>query len=465
MNLTRRVFLKKSALSAAGISAALASQNFPAPAFSQTANANEKLNLAFVGVWGQARETMGNMRSENFYALCDVDSKRLGMAAQRYPGAKHYADYRKMLEELDQIDAVIVSTPDHSHAPASLQAMRMKKHCYCEKPLAHEVIEARRMAEVAAENNLATQLGTQPNAYANYYETEEIVKSGAIGKVKEVHVWTCTGNTTGYVQGVGGRRDVGIPLGIGWGQPANQTLPPAGQTIPQELNWDLWLGPAKQTEYHECYVPANWRRWWNFGSGQLGDFGCHYMNLPIRTLQLLNAKTVKAQGPAVNAYACPEWLRVQYTFQSANEFAAPGITLNWYDGKSIPEIAKLLEEHKIPFRGNGILFVGTEGDLFANYNEHTLYPETKYADYKTPEPFIPRSIGHYKEFLEACRQDKPELCRIPFSYGGRLTETVLLGIVAYRSGEAFEWDPENFRTTSAAANALLERPYRDGWTL
>lgn len=461
MNLSRRNFLK----SATAAAVALRSANVAIPAFCQTANANEKLNLAFVGVWGQSQSTMSQMKDENFYAFCDVDARRLGMASERYPGTQNFADYRKMLEELDsKIDAVIVSTPDHSHAPASIQAMKMKKHCYCEKPLAHDVREARRMAAIAAEMGVATQMGTQPNAYANYYETEEIVKSGAIGKVKEVHVWTCTGDATGYVKGVGGNQEVGLPLGIGWGQPTDQTLPEA-QPIPDGLNWDLWLGPAKNTPYHECYAPANWRRWWNFGSGQLGDFGCHYMNLPVRTLQLLNAKTVSTKGPAVNPWACPEWLRVHYSFHSANEFAAPGVTLDWYDGNKIPEIEALLAKHQIPFRGNGILFVGTEGDLYANYSEHTLYPETRFADFKAPEPFIPRSIGHYQEFLQACKQNDPKIARCPFSYASRLTETVLLGLVSYRSGQNFEWDHDNFRTDSSDANPLLERTYRKGWTL
>ncbi|MBE6428192.1 MAG: Gfo/Idh/MocA family oxidoreductase [Planctomycetaceae bacterium] len=313
MNLSRRNFLRASALSTISAAAALKTGSVAIPAFCQTANANEKLNLAFIGVWGQARETMSQMKAENFYAFCDVDERRLGMASKVYPGTKNYLDYRKMLEELDdKIDAVVVSTPDHSHAPASVMAMKMKKHCYCEKPLAHEVYEARRMANVAAEMKVATQMGTQPNSWPNYYETEEIVKSGAIGKIKEVHVWTCTGNTTGYVKGVGGNVDVGMALGNGWGQPSSQEKP-GEQPIPQGLDWDLWVGPAKFMPYNECFVPANWRRWWNFGSGQLGDFGCHYMNLPIRTLQLLNAKTISAQGPAVNPYACPEWLRVQYT--------------------------------------------------------------------------------------------------------------------------------------------------------
>ncbi len=464
MYVSRRNFLKSS-VSMAAAAVALRSGTVAVPAFCQSANANEKLNLAFVGVWGQSQYTMTQMKDENFYAFCDVDARRLGMASEKYSGTLNFVDYRKMLEELDdKIDAVIVSTPDHSHAPASVQAMKMKKHCYCEKPLAHDVREARRMAAVAAEMHVATQMGTQPNAYPNYYETEEIVKSGAIGKIKAVHVWTCTGDATGYVVGVGGNADVGMPLGCGWGQTPDQVLP-SEQPLPEGLNWDLWLGPGKSVPYNECYTPANWRRWWNFGSGQLGDFGCHYMNLPVRTLQLLDAKSVSAQGPKVNAFACPEWLHVHYTFHSANEFAAPGVTLDWYDGAKIPEIEALLAEHNIPFRGNGILFVGTEGDLYANYSEHTLYPESKFADYKVPEPFIPRSIGHYNEFLEACRQNDPKIARCAFSYASRLTETVLLGLVSYRSGQSFEWDPSNFRTDSAEANDFLERPYRKGWTL
>ena len=452
--ISRRNFLRTSAAALA----ALHCVNVGVPAFARTRNPNEKLNIGYVGVWGQSRTTMAEMKDENFYALCDVDARRLGMANEQYPGGKLYADYRKMLEELsEKLDAVVVSTPDHSHAAPSVQAMRMGLHCYCEKPLAHDVRECRVMQEVAAQMKVATQMGTQPNSWPNYYETEELVKSGAIGKVEEVHVWTCTGNATGYVVGIGGKADVGIPLGNGWGQTPDQTLP-AGMPVPEGLNWDLWLGAAADTPYHDCYFPGNWRRWWNFGSGQLGDFGCHYMNLPVRTLGLINCQTVEAWGPKVNPFACPEYLRVRYTF--------PNCVLTWYDGNTIPEMEAVLAKHNLPQRGNGILFVGTEGCLYANYTEHILYPESKYADFKAPEPFIPRSNGgHYKEFTDACKANDPSLARCPFSYAGRLTETVLLGTLAYKTGRKLTWDADRFQTDVPEANALLARTYRDGWKL
>ncbi|MDO4571211.1 MAG: Gfo/Idh/MocA family oxidoreductase [Planctomycetia bacterium] len=453
----RRQFLRRSATASIAAIAGLRSLSVAAPAFCSNAAPNEKLNLAFVGVWGQARTTMGEMQGENFYALCDVDENRLGKAAQNWSDAKKFNDYRKMLETLDdKIDAVVVSTPDHSHAAPSVQAMRMKKHCYCEKPLAHDVRECRVMQDVAAEMKVATQMGTQPNSWPNYYETEELVKSGAIGTVSEVHVWTQTGDATGYIQGVGGKKDVGIPLGVGWGMRPDQMLP-EGQPIPQGLDWDLWLGPAEAVPYHDCFFPGNWRRWWRFGSGQLGNFGCHYMNLPVRTLGLLNCRTVEAWGPAVNSFACPEYLRVKYEF--------PNCTLWWYDGASLPELAVVLNKYQIPAKKSGILFVGSEGCLYANYTEHILYPEAQYADFKAPEPFIPRSVGHYKEFLDACKANDPKLARCPFSYAGRLTETALLGTLAYRTGEKLEWDAENFRTNSQNANELLATTYRKGWRL
>ena len=466
---SRRDFLRTSA-ALAGLSAL----NVSVPSICTAAGSpNEKLNLAFVGVWGQVRTTMEMMKDENFYAFCDVDEKRLGMANEVYPGAKQFRDYRKMLEDLEpQIDAVIVSTPDHMHAAPSVQAMRMKKHCYTEKPLAHDVHEARVMQEVAKEMGVVTQLGTQPNAGNNYYETEEIIKSGAIGKVSEVHVWNHTGDTSGYAVEVGGVKDVGIPLGIGWGQPSDQKQPVA-QPVPAELDWDLWLGAAEDTPYNLAYVPANWRRWWRFGSGQLGDFGCHFMNLPIRTLGLLNCDTVQAWGPKVNPYACPEWLRVRYTFPATKERGP--VTMTWYDGKDLPEMDAVLAKYKLPSLGRGILFVGTEGFLIADYGTHKMFPEAKFADYKAPDPFIPRScdgefpdsgwVGHYHEFLRGCKANDPKLARCPFAYAGRMTETVLLGTVAYKVGKKLKWDAEKCKTNDAQANKLLALPRRKGFEL
>ncbi len=458
--ITRRSFIHRSAAAVAGT---WAISNLSAPAIASSANINSKLNLAFIGVWGQARATMNEMKDEKYLAFSDVKAQNLDSAGQLYPGAKHYADYRKMLEENEKnIDAVIVSTPDHTHAPASVMAMRMGKHCYCEKPLAHNLYECRLMQTISCEKKLVTQMGTQPNAYPNYYDVVELVKGGTIGTVREVYVWTKTGNTTGYVKGVGGDIEVGMPLGNGWGQTANQVLPPE-QPVPEGLNWDLWVGSTPFVPYNKCYVPANWRRWWAFGSGQLGDFGCHFMNLPFWALDLTDCSTVEAWGPKVNPYACPESLKVKYTFRARRNF--PACTFYWFDGNQIPEIDALLKKYNINNYGNGILFIGSRGLLYANYNKCELYPKDKFQGYTKPESWIPRSESHYKEFLEGCRNNDPSLTKCPFSYAGRLTETVLLGTVAYRSGKKLQWDPVNLTTNEPEANKFIKPAYRQGWEL
>ncbi|MDD3585558.1 MAG: Gfo/Idh/MocA family oxidoreductase [Thermoguttaceae bacterium] len=434
-SMSRRQFLHTAALGSVAISA------FATPAICSSKSPNSKLSLAFIGVGGQARSTMGQMKDENYYALCDVSKLNLDKAAAKWPDAKKFADYREMLaKDADKIDVVVVSTPDHTHAPASIAAMKLKKHCYCEKPLAHNLGECRAMQDTARKNKLVTQLGTQPNAFENYYKVVEWIQSGIIGEVREVHVWTQTGDATGYVVGVGGTKDVGIPLGTGWGQRADQPLP-TGQAVPETLNWDLWLGTAQTLPYHPCYVPANWRRWWAFGSGQLGDFGCHFMNLPFWALNLTDCRTVEAWGPKVNPYACPEYLKVRYTFPIRRNF--PACTLTWYDGANLPEVDSLLAKYKIPAKRNGMLFVGNDGVLFANYQEHEVYPIDKFQKAFKPSPWIPRSKSHYTEFLNACRENDPSMTKCPFSYGGRLTETILLGTISYRTGKKLTWDADN----------------------
>ena len=406
---------------------------------------------------------MQQMKDETYYALCDVSEKNLAAANTKYPGGKLFADYRKMLEELgEKIDVVVVSTPDHTHAPASVQAMRMGKHCYCEKPLAHRVADCRLMQTVAREKKLVTQMGTQPNAYENYHKVVELVQSGMIGEVKEVHVWTKTGDATGYVVGVGGVKDVGMPLGVGWGMIPDQKLP-AGQPVPQGLNWDLWLGTAKTVPYNTCYVPANWRRWWAFGSGQLGDFGCHFMNLPFWALNLTDCRTVEAKGPKVNPFAAPEYLTVTYTFPERRNF--PACTLTWYDGADIPAIDAVLKKYKIPEKRNGILFVGSRGLLYANYGECVLYQDGVAVPKPNVPAWIPRCESHYLSFLNACKANDPAMTKCPFSYAGRLTESVLLGTIAYRTGKKLRWDADNLTTDVPEANELLKSVCREGWKI
>ena len=427
-NVNRRRFLQTSAAGVAAISGG---------AFSQTAranlnNANEKLNIAFVGTANQARFSIKNCQGENIVAFSDIDANYLQRMAMDFPKGRKYADYREMIEtEGDKIDAVVVATADHSHAPASIRAIRAGKHVYCEKPLTHTVQESRLVAEAAKKHGVATQLGTQIHAGENYRRVVEIVQSGALGDVEEVHVW----------------------VGKGWG---GGDRPADGQTPPAHLSWDLWLGPAPERDYAAGrYHPANWRRWWDFGGGTLGDMACHYMDLPFWALKLRHPTHCEAEGPDVHPETCPLGLIVRYQYPE-REGLKP-CKLTWYDGNKIP---KAVAGEPVP--GSGVMFVGTEGKMFANYGSYRLYPRDKFEGFKPPEPTIERSIGHHAEWIKACKEGTPTTCN--FDYSGALTEAVLLGNVAYRVGEALEWDAKTLKATNCPdADKYISKEYRKGW--
>ena len=428
-SVTRRDFM----LTSAAVGATLA-----APALLDAKSPSAKLNVAVIGPGGRGiaqLDAAGAM--ENVVAICDVDQRGLGVAAQRYPKAKTYADFRKMLSEMDKsIDAVMVSTPDHTHAPAAAMALRMGKHCYCEKPLTHNVYEARLLATLAKQNHLVTQMGNQIHAEDNYRRVVELIQSGAIGPVSDVRVWTPT---------------------VYGGKKRPTETPP----VPKELDWDLWLGPAPERPYHPSYLPAAWRNWWDFGAGCLGDFGCHLMDLPFWALNLRHPLSIEADGPPVDADSAGINLKVNYEYGPRGDL--PPVKLTWYDGS---------RAHKPDFPagcniapgGMGVLFIGTEGMLRANYATLALFPEEKFKDFKAPAPTIPRSIGHHKEFFEACKSGGPTTCN--FDYAGALTEAVLLGAVAYRVGKKLDWDAANLKARNCPqADAYLRPHYREGWTL
>lgn len=431
-NFSRRTFLKGSALAAG-----LAAVNVSVPAFCSDAAPSSKLNLAVIGPCNRGGANLSGVIGENVLAICDVDSKYLAQAGARVPNAQRFADFRIMLEKLEKdLDAVVVSTPDHTHAVCAVMAMRMGKHCYCEKPLSRDVREGRVMQELAKEKKLVTQMGTQIHAGENYRRVVELIQSGAIGKVREVFTW---------FSGVG----------------AINTERPAAEPVPENLNWDLWLGPAPFRPYSSAYHPGRWRRFWDFGNGTLGDFGCHHMDLPFWALGLQDCQTVEAVGKNHNPEGTPHEMMVKYEFPARGDL--PPVTLTWFNGMMPP----ILAEKKIPNPpGAGNLFIGESGMLLADYGMHRLLPEEKFADFQPPEKFLAPSLGHHAEWILACKENQPDAPTCRFGYSGRLSETVLLGNVAFRAQQKLEWDAAKMRVTNVeSANQWLEREYRDGWIL
>ncbi|MDC0936973.1 Gfo/Idh/MocA family oxidoreductase [Pirellulales bacterium] len=430
LTIPRRDFLKTTGAGAAALSAGV----WSGLAAAAPRSANEKLNVACIGTANQARFSIDNVKGENIVAFADIDQNYRDRMAKEFPAARGYDDYRELLvREGDKIDAVVIAVADHSHAPATIRAIRAGKHVYCEKPLSHTVHESRVVAEAAKEMGVATQLGTQIHAGNNYRRVVEIIQSGAIGDVNEVHVW----------------------VGKGWGggeRPQGEQKPPA------TLNWDLWLGAAPVRPFWPGrYHPAQWRRWWDFGGGTLGDMACHYMDLPFWALKLQYPTSCEAEGPPVHPETCPLGLSVRYEFPQRGNL--PPVKLTWYDGNKIP---RQVAGERVP--GSGVMFVGSEGKMFADYGSYKLFPQEKFASFQPPAESIPNSIGHHAEWLQACKEGTPTTC--DFDYSGPLTEAVLLGNVAFRVGKKLYWDAANLTATNAPEAAkYVQKEYRSGWEL
>ncbi|WP_145357249.1 Gfo/Idh/MocA family protein [Alienimonas californiensis] len=433
---SRRTVLKSLAAIGAGLYVG------PVARADDSKSPNEKLNLGLVGVGGRGYANLQGVASQNLVALCDVDPRQAKTAFEALPQSTKYADFRRMLDG-ETLDGVVVSTTDHLHVPIALNAMRRGLPVYVEKPLGHNVWETRLAAQVAREQQVATQLGTQIHAGDNYRRVVELVRAGAIGPIEEVHVW----------------------VGKGWG---GGTRPTDTPPTPEGLDWDLWLGPAPQRSYHPTYLPANWRRWWDFGSGTLGDMGCHYLDLVFWSLGLKYPTAVAAAGPPPDAETAPVGMTATWDFpartvEPAADGAAggemPAVKVTWYDGDRAPR-----ELHGIKLSGSGVLFVGKEGQLLADYGSRKLFPQEAFADFTPPEPSIPASIGHHAEWIRAVKTGDPTTC--DFAYSGPLTETVLLGLVAYRLGRPIAWDAETLTVPDVPeAAALIRPPYRAGWEI
>jgi len=410
---------------------------------------SEKLNIAGIGVGGQGRWDLDNVSSENIIALCDVDWERAAGTFKQYPKAKRYRDFRKMLEKETNIDAVVVATPDHTHAVATMMAIKMGKHVYCEKPLTRTVYEARAVAKAARQAGVATQMGNQGMAFEGNRLINEWLWDGAIGPVREVHAWSDRPTHNGQLfwdQGVDRPKDT----------------PP----VPSTLDWDLWLGPAPYRPYHPAYVPFKWRGWWDFGSGGLGDMGIHNLAPVFSALKLGAPTSVHSSSTLVNNETLPLASTVHYEFPARGDM--PPVKLTWYDGGLRPPMPR---EHRGNWRvgmiDDGLLFVGDEGKLKCSEygGSPRLIPEAKMQAYKRPPKTLPRSIGHHKEWIQACKRGGPT--RSKFDFAGPLTEAVLLGTVSVRmGGKKLIWDSENMRVTNVPeANEYLHYQYRNGWTL
>lgn len=415
-------------------------------AFSQAGatTANHRLNVAIIGVANRGGENLRGLLRENvnLAAFCDVDSNSLATAKQMLakfrpnaPEPKTFADFREMLE-LKGLDAVLVSTPDHVHAVAAMGAMQKGLHVYCEKPLAHKVSEVRALTEAARRLKRVTQMGIQIHEGNNYRRVVELVKGGVIGAVREVHVW---------VQVVYGGKEM------------PKEFPP----VPPNLNYDLWLGPIDGPPYSPEWVPFKWRNWWAFGGGTMTDFGCHYMDLPHWALDLTHPKSVEVvDGPPLHPHSVPHWLIVRY--QHPARGAQPPVTLTWYQGKDRrPE--RLTDQQYQKWK-SGVLFVGEKGEIISNYSYHELWPEQKFAGFQRPAPTIPNSKGHYREWIEAIQNGGQTTCH--FDYSGPLSETALLGNVAFRAGKKLEWDWKTLKAANCPeADQFIQHKYRAGWRL
>jgi len=439
----RRQFLGRSLLAAGAVT-------FGAPAFVSGRNLNEKLNIAMIGSGGRGRANMKGVASENIVALCDVAESALNQAAEQYPMARKEVDFRRLFDRHQEFDAVVVSTCEHTHAFATLPALQLGKHVYCEKPLTYNTYEARVIREAAAKAKVTTQMGIQNHANDNYRRVVELIQSGAIGPVREAHVWVS--RAWGWQSEEEARANKDIVF--------VQERPTEAETPPAGLEWELWLGPAPYRPFHNVYYPGpKWYRWWDFGNGTMSDLGSHWNDLPFWALKLDHPTTVEAFGPPPHPEIAPASMRAVYEYEARGDL--PPVKLTWHQGTEKPEIWK---QGGIPQLQNGVLFIGEKGMLLSDYRQHTLLPEKEFEGFKRPEPFLPTVSSHHAEWIAACKAGEQSLAN--FEYSGWLTEANHLGNVAYRAGKKLQWDPVNLKATNAPeAEPFIRREYRNGWKL
>lgn len=435
----RRSFLKQS--TAAGIGVALS-----AASWSRVYGANSRLRLASIGTggkgWSDLTATAASPHVQ-VVALCDIDESKdhLGRAAEMYSDAKRYTDWRRLLDDAKTLDAVIVSTPDHMHAPISLPAMQLGKHVQCQKPLTHTVHEARQMRMAAKKYGVVTQMGNQIQSHEAYRTAVKLVHDGVIGKVKEVHSWQSGA--------------------MGWILVDDR--PGGSEPIPETLHWDEWLGVAPARPFlSKIYHSFNWRAWQDFSNGQLGDFGCHILDPVFMALKLTSPLTIQAEAAPMNKEIWAKWSTVSYEFPGTELTAGKSIKLTWYDGSGrFPDREKLGLPASVTLPGSGSVLLGEKGTLIIPHvAAPQLLPQEKFADYRIE---VVPSVDHYVSWADACRGEDKTTSH--FDYSGPLTETVLLGTIAIRlPGKQLVWNAEKLALTGAPqAQAMLTKSYRASW--
>jgi predicted dehydrogenase len=448
--LRRREFLQATAAAAAAF-VILPSTS------ARTYAANDTVGVGIIGVGGQGKVNRLWLKNDGaaILALCDVDKSRAEEGLKDHADAKIYADFRKMLEAEKGLDGVMISTADHTHAVASIMAMRLGIAACTEKPLCHSIAEARLLAEVARQTKVATQLDNENHAVEGLRKIVDWVQADVIGDVREVHIWTDR------------------PI---WPQGLKER--PPTKPVPANVDWDLWIGPAPFRDYHEHLHPFQWRGWWDFGTGALGDMGCHFFDSAVWALRLYEPISVEAEQEGCSQETGPNWATVTYQFPARGHL--PPVTLKWYEGRkpgkndkgetvnNVPNLPPRPEELEADRRmpTNGSLFVGAKGKILVDdAASPRLIPETKMKEFKQPVTSMPKSPGHKREWLAAIRGGNPALALSNFpDYGSRLSEVVLLGNLAIRAGKKVEWDAASGKAKNAPeCGAYIKREYRKGW--
>lgn len=444
--ITRRRFVERSALIASGVATGLytSSQAAPRPRFVAP---NAKLNLGIIGAGGRGLENLQSFRTENIVALCDVDDVRAQRTFAEFPQARRYRDFRQMLTAEPTLDAVVVSTPDHLHATAAITAMKLGKHVYCEKPLAHSIQEVRRMSQVARETGVVTQMGIQGHAMEGTRRAVEIIRSGGLGEVREVHVWT--------------------DRPAGW-WPQGVEAPIERLPVPSSLDWDLWLGPAAWQPYHPIYLPFKWRGFYAFGTGSIGDMGVHNLDPAFWGLELglPRSAVLRAAGTATSASPAA-WNVIEMDFPARGK--RPPVKLWFYDGNQLPPEDLFMGE---PIPSNGSLIVGSRGTLFTrtwhggatDQDMFLLLPRKTFAQFTAPPLSLPRAADHHQEWIQACKGGPRT--QAPFEYAAVLTEALLVGLLAQRTGQPIQWDAARMKAKGLPqADRYIRPDFRRGWEL